>query len=301
MLSSTFTLKEKMTQSAKIITRFAPSPSGDLHLGHAYSAKLNYDFAQQNSGEFILRIEDIDHLRCKAEYEQSIIDDLAWLGLKWPTPVRRQSEHFSDYKAALERLENMGLLYPCFCTRKDIKNEIEESTRAPHMRPKLGPEGIIYPGICRDLTKEEQQQKIEAGIPHALRLDMKKALNLLDEPLYWTDLKTGKQQSDPELLGDVVLARKDFPTSYHLSVVVDDHIQNITHVIRGQDLYYASHFHRLLQHLLDLRTLIYDHHPLLTTKDGNRLAKRDKSITIKSIRESGVHPDQLDAMIKDYL
>jgi len=290
-----------MTQSAKIITRFAPSPSGDLHLGHAYSAKLNYDFAKKSGGEFILRIEDIDHLRCKAEHEAGILTDLEWLGLKWPTPIRRQSKHFDDYKEALDKLEGLGLLYPCFCTRKDIKAEIEESSRAPHMRPKLGPEGIIYPGICRELSENERREKFDAGIPHAMRLDMKKALALVPKPLYWTDLKTGEQLAEPELMGDVVLARKDFPTSYHLSVVVDDDIQNISHVIRGQDLYYASHFHRLLQHLLGLNTLTYDHHPLLTTPDGNRLAKRDKSITIKSIRESGVRPDELDALIKEYL
>jgi len=290
-----------MTQSTKIITRFAPSPSGDLHLGHAYSAKLNYDFARVNGGAFILRIEDIDHLRCKVEYEQSIFDDLAWLGLEWEVPVRRQSEHFDDYKAALQSLDEMGLLYPCFCTRKDIRNEIEESSRAPHMRPKMGPEGLIYPGICRGLSEEERASKIADGTPHAMRLDMEKALKLVSEPLYWTDLTTGQQLAEPGLLGDVVLARKDFPTSYHLSVVIDDHIQNISHVIRGQDLYYASHFHRLLQHLLGLDTLSYDHHPLLTTSDGNRLAKRDKSITLKSIRESGVGPDELGKLIKDYL
>lgn len=290
-----------MTQTDKIITRFAPSPSGDLHLGHGYSAKLNYDFAKIHGGDFILRIEDIDHLRCKPEYENSIFDDLHWLGLDWPTPVRRQSEHFDDYARALKKLEDMDLLYPCFCSRRDIKNEIEESARAPHMRPKLGPEGIIYPGICRHLTEDERATKKAQGIPHALRLDMEKALSYVGEPLYWTDLKTGKQKADPALLGDVVLARKDFPTSYHLSVVVDDHTQHISHVIRGQDLYYASHFHRLLQHLLGLRTPIYDHHPLLITKDGNRLAKRDKSITLKSIRQSGVRPQDLDTLIKEYL
>ncbi|MBL4603633.1 MAG: tRNA glutamyl-Q(34) synthetase GluQRS [Emcibacteraceae bacterium] len=290
-----------MTQTDKIITRFAPSPSGDLHLGHGYSAKLNYDFAEKHSGTFILRIEDIDHLRCKSEFEQSIFDDLNWLDLKWQTPIRRQSEHFDDYKKALDKLDQMGLLYPCFCTRKDIRSEIEDSSRAPHMRPKLGPEGIIYPGICRDLSHKEQTQKIADGIPHALRFNMAKALSLITEPLYWTDLKTGEQLADPEMLGDVVLARKDFPTSYHLSVVIDDHIQNISHVIRGQDLYYASHFHRLLQHLLGLNKLIYDHHPLLSTPDGNRLAKRDKSITLKSLRESGVRPDELDQIIKKYL
>ncbi len=290
-----------MTQSAKIITRFAPSPSGHLHLGHAYSAKLNYDFARKNGGMFILRIEDIDHLRCKLEYEKSIFEDLHWLGLSWPEPVRRQSEHFDDYQQALSKLREMNLLYPCFCTRKDIKKEIEESSRAPHMPPKMGPEGIIYPGICKKLTQKQIRQKIDDGVPHALRLDMDQALSMIKNPLYWTDLKTGKQKADPALLGDVVLARKDFPTSYHLSVVVDDHLQNITNIIRGQDLYYASHFHRLLQHLLGLKTPIYDHHPLLTTKDGNRLAKRDKSITIKSIRENGVKPDDLDALIQQYL
>lgn len=290
-----------MTQSDKIITRFAPSPSGDLHLGHAYSAKLNYDFALNNGGAFILRIEDIDHLRCKVEYENSIYLDLHWLGLKWPTPVRKQSEHFDDYASALNKLKNLGLLYPCFCTRRNIREEINQSARAPHLGPKMGPEGLTYPGICRHLTSSEQQEKMAAGTPHALRLNMEKALKLVNEPLYWTDLKTGEQVADPSLMGDVVLARKDFPTSYHLSVVVDDDIQNITHVIRGEDLYYASHFQRLLQHLLGLKTVTYDHHALLTTSDGNRLAKRDKSITIKSIRESGVRPDELDAMIIDYL
>jgi glutamyl-Q tRNA(Asp) synthetase len=290
-----------MTQTDKTITRFAPSPSGDLHLGHAYSAKLNYDFACVNDGEFILRIEDIDQLRCKTEYANSIIVDLHWLGLKWPTPTRRQSNHFEDYAKALQKLENKGLLYPCFCTRRDIREEINESSRAPHLGAKMGPEGLIYPGICKHLTDGERLQKIADGIPHAMRIDLEKAMSKIAEPLYWTDLKTGKQKAEPELMGDLVLARKDFPTSYHLSVVVDDDIQNISHVIRGEDLYYASHFQRLLQHLLGLKPVIYDHHPLLKTKDGNRLAKRDKSITIKSIRESGKSPVELEAMIKEYL
>ena len=290
-----------MTQTDKIITRFAPSPSGHLHLGHAYSAKLNYDFAIENNGEFILRIEDIDHLRCKTEYENSIFVDLHWLGLKWPTPVRRQSEHFDEYKKALKKLDDLDLLYPCFCTRKDIREEINESSRAPHMKPKMGPEGLIYPGICRHLSKEEREQKIAEGIPHALRINIEKAMALVEEPLYWTDLNTGTQKAEPEIMGDVVLARKDFPTSYHLSVVVDDAIQNITHVIRGEDLYYASHFQRLLQYLLGLSPVTYRHHSLLQTKDGNRLAKRDKSITINSIRNSGKSSLELGDMIKDYL
>jgi glutamyl-Q tRNA(Asp) synthetase len=290
-----------MTQSSKIITRFAPSPSGDLHLGHAYSVKLNYDYAMQNDGTFILRMEDIDHLRCTSHYEKSIIDDLTWLGVKWPLPVRRQSEHFSDYHKALEKLRGLGLLYPCFCTRKDIRDEVNESIRAPHFKPAQGPEGLLYPGICRDLSQAERDSKIKEGIPHALRLDMKLALTKINQPLYWTDLKTGTQKADPSLLGDVVLARKDFPTSYHLSVVVDDHLQKITHVIRGEDLYYASHLQRLLQDILGFDTPLYNHHALLTTKDGARLAKRDKSITIKSIIKSGLQPNEIDTLIKDYL
>lgn len=289
-----------MTQTDKIITRFAPSPSGHLHLGHAYSAKLNYAFAMENGGDFILRIEDIDHLRCKTEYENQIFVDLHWLGLKWPTPVRRQSDHFDDYAAALKKLSDMRLLYPCFCTRRNIREEINESSRAPHLGPKMGPEGLLYPGICKHLTEKEIQDKMAANIPHAMRLNMDKALELVNEPLYWEDLNTGRQKATPEVMGDVVLARKDFPTSYHLSVVVDDDIQNITHVIRGEDLYYASHLQRLLQHLLGLKTVTYKHHGLLKTKDGNRLAKRDKSITIESIRESGKHPEKLDALIAEY-
>ncbi len=290
-----------MKQSTTTKTRFAPSPSGNLHLGHAYSAKLNYDFAREHGGEFILRIEDIDHLRCKPEFEQSIFDDLRWLGLIWATPVRCQSEHFDEYAKAMKMLEGLDILYPCFCTRKDIRNEIEESNRAPHLKPKRGPEGVIYPGICRTLSSDVRTKKLAEGIPHALRIDMEKAMKLINEPLYWTDLKTGKQEADPALLGDVVLARKDFPASYHLSVVVDDHIQQISHVIRGEDLYYASHFQRVLQHLLGLNAVTYDHHSLLVTKDGNRLAKRDKSITIKSIKESGVLPDEINDLVQEYL
>ncbi|HRW30873.1 MAG TPA: tRNA glutamyl-Q(34) synthetase GluQRS, partial [Emcibacteraceae bacterium] len=265
------------------------------------SARLNYDFAKEHGGQFILRIEDIDLGRCKKDYETLIFDDLKWLALKWETPVRRQSEHFDDYRQALKKLDDMGLLYPCFCTRKNIREEIEDSSRAPHLKPKLGPEGLIYPGICKDLSDDERAGKLAKGIPHAMRIDMDKALSLAEVPLYWTDLKKGAQKADPAILGDVVLARKDFPTSYHLSVVVDDHIQKISHVIRGEDLFYASHFHRLLQHLLKLDTPFYHHHELLKSKDGTRLAKRDMSVTIRSIRESGIRPEELDDLIKGYL
>ncbi|MCP5381369.1 MAG: tRNA glutamyl-Q(34) synthetase GluQRS [Kordiimonadaceae bacterium] len=290
-----------MTQTDKIITRFAPSPSGELHLGHAYSARLNYDFAKKHGGQFILRIEDIDLGRCNKGYEEQIYEDLKWLGLKWETQVRRQSDHFDDYLLALNKLDDMGLLYPCFCTRKDIRAEIEESSRAPHLKPAFGPEGLIYPGICKNLSSDERAQKMADGIPHAMRIDLEKALSLLETPLYWTDLTRGTQKACPKILGDVVLARKDFPTSYHLSVVVDDHIQKISHVIRGEDLFYASHFHRLLQHLLNLNTPLYNHHALLKSKEGTKFSKREKSVTIKSIRESGVCPEEIDGLIKNYL
>ncbi|MEZ5757957.1 MAG: tRNA glutamyl-Q(34) synthetase GluQRS [Emcibacteraceae bacterium] len=290
-----------MTQTDKIITRFAPSPSGELHLGHAFSAKLNYDFAKKHGGPFILRIEDIDLGRCKKDYEVLIYEDLNWLGLKWENPVRRQSDHFDDYQQALKKLDDMGLLYPCFCTRKDIRQEIEESSRAPHLKSAFGPEGLIYPGICKNLSSDKRAQKLAEGIPHAMRIDMEKALSMLEAPLYWTDLSMGKQKACPEILGDVVLARKDFPTSYHLSVVIDDHIQKISHVIRGEDLFYASHIHRLLQHLLKLNTPFYNHHALLKSKEGTKFSKREKSFTIRSFRESGVVPEEIDDLIKNYL
>lgn len=285
----------------KIITRFAPSPSGYLHLGHAYSALLNYNFACDNKGKFILRIENIDHLRCNTKYEQSIYDDLTWLGISWETPVRRQSEHFDIYKDALNKLDNLGLLYPCFCTRKDIKEEIDDSSRAPHMSPMIGPEGVLYPGICKHLSNKERKQKLDENIPYALRINMDEALKYIEEDLFWTDLKTGTQKANPTIVGDAVLARKDFPASYHLSVVIDDHIQQVSHVIRGEDLYYACHFHRLLQYLLKLNTVVYDHHALLREKDGDRLAKRNKSASLQTMRKSGFDPLKIPTLIKEYL
>lgn len=264
-----------------IITRFAPSPTGRLHIGHAYSALFAYKTARDAGGKFILRIEDIDEGRCHKKFEDGIYEDFAWLGLKWEEPVRRQSEHMDEYKQALDKLAAMDLLYPCFCTRKEIIEEIERSGGAPHHSP----EGNLYPGTCRHLARSEKEDKIAAGKPYALRLDMDKAKALIGKDLYWHDRAAGKQLATPEIVGDVVLARKDIHTSYHLSVTLDDHIQGVTLVTRGEDLFYASHLHRLLQELLGLNVPEWHHHPLLTDEHGNRLAKRDKSISLQQLRE----------------
>ena len=281
-----------MNRPSQIITRFAPSPTGYLHMGHAYSAKRAHDFAKEQGGRFLLRIEDIDTGRCKPAYEQAIYEDLAWVGLTWETPVRRQSEHRNDYQQALKILDQQGLLFPCFCTRKDIRQEIENSGRAPHDITAHSPEGPLYPGTCRALTMTERQEKRAANIPYALRLDMAKALQqVTNQTLTWTDLEAGEQITTAEilnhLLGDTILARKDIPTSYHLSVVVDDHLQNISHVIRGTDLFHATHLHRLLQHLLGYETPTYLHHELLTDENGWRYAKRDNAKTLRFMRENG--------------
>lgn len=269
------------------VTRFAPSPSGRLHKGHAYSALLAYRTAQKNGGRFLLRIEDIDTARCKPEFTDGIFEDLAWLGLSWEKPVRIQSQHFTDYSNALHKLKAMGVIYPCFCTRKDIQAEIESAERAPHGLLR-GPDGPIYPGTCRGKSPDEQQSLITSGKSHAWRLDLAKALENISTPLVWHDQTEGEIAAAPELLGDVILARKDTPTSYHLSVVVDDALQGITHVVRGVDLYHATHIHVVLQRLLGIDTPFYQHHPLLLDDTGERFAKRNKSATLQSLRESGL-------------
>jgi glutamyl-Q tRNA(Asp) synthetase len=268
------------------VTRFAPSPTGYLHLGHAYSAL----FAEAAGGRFLLRIEDIDAGRCRPEFEDAIYQDLAWLGLEWETPVRRQSDHMADYAAALTRLGDMGLIYPCFCTRADIRAEIEAAGGAPH-----GPDGPVYPGTCRALPQGERRARIERGDPHALRLDAAGAAQQAGE-LVWRDDGTGEVAADAGLHGDVVLARKDTPTSYHLSVTVDDHLQGVSLVTRGEDLFAATHVHRLLQALLDFDTPSYRHHRLLTNAAGSRLAKRDRAVTIRALREAGKSPQQVRQM-----
>lgn len=264
-----------------IVTRFAPSPTGLLHLGHAYSALFAWRAAQAAGGRFLLRLEDIDRGRCRPELAAAILEDLAWLGLAWETPVRRQSEHFDDYRAALARLEAAGLLYPCFCTRKTIAAEIRRAGDAPH-----GPDGPLYPGTCRALSEDERQGRIAAGGGYALRLDVTAALARTG-PLVWFDRGAGRVEATPAVHGDVVLARKDVPTSYHLAVTVDDALQGVTLVTRGEDLFPATHVHRLLQALLDLPTPEYHHHPLITDETGRRLAKRDKAATLQALREAG--------------
>ncbi|MCW9001163.1 MAG: tRNA glutamyl-Q(34) synthetase GluQRS [Rhodospirillales bacterium] len=277
--------------STAAITRFAPSPSGFLHLGHAFSALFAENEARLTKGRFLLRIEDIDPGRCRPAFEGAIFDDLSWLGLEWETPVRRQSDHMADYRAALDRLDGMGLLYPCFCTRKEIQHEIAHAGRAPH-----GPDGPLYPGTCRHLHADVRQKSIAAGTPYALRLDMAKAEAAIDGPLYWTDRDRGTQRADPAAFGDVVLARKDIPTSYHLAVTVDDALQGVTLVTRGEDLLPATHVHRLLQELLGLPIPEYRHHHLLTGPDGKRFAKRDKAQTIRALREEGRTPAEVRRM-----
>ena len=270
--------------SGHFITRFAPSPTGYLHKGHAYAALTAYRRACNEGGMFILRIEDIDQTRCRPAFTQAIYEDLDWLGIKWPEPVRIQSQHFDTYRNALEKLKQLGLVYPCFCTRKDIIREIDNAPSAPH-----GPDGPCYPGTCRKLSNAEIDEKITSGKPHALRLNLRAALSIIYKPLGWHDEVHGFTKATPEILGDIVLARKDTPTSYHLSVVVDDALQNITHVIRGEDLLHATHIHVVLQTLLGFPVPIYHHHPLLTDNEGRRLAKRSGAISIRDTRMSRVN------------
>ncbi len=276
------------------ITRFAPSPTGLLHLGHAYSALFTAEQAETAGGRFLLRIEDIDTSRVKPEFEDAITEDLAWLGLEWGQPVRRQSDHFDEYKRALEQLEDRGLVYPCFCTRREIRAEIRNSGAAPHDAPDGG-EGPLYPGTCRRLGQAERQNRLGHGDPFALRLDSAKALEVTG-PLTWSDAEQGDIEASLDRMGDVVLARKETPVSYHLAVTIDDHLQGVSLVTRGQDLFSSTHVHRVLQALLGLDTPAYHHHRLLTSADGKRFAKRDRSLTIRALREAGNTPAQVRAM-----
>jgi glutamyl-Q tRNA(Asp) synthetase len=275
------------------VTRFAPSPTGRLHLGHAYSALFAYEAAR--GGRFILRIEDIDATRCRPEFERGIVDDLAWLGLAWEQPVRRQSEHMADYATALATLRDRGLVYPCFCTRAEIKAEIARAGEAPH-----GPDGPIYPGTCRALGEAERTAKIATGTPYALRLDMIRARERAGA-LEWRDRAHGTLAATPEIFGDVVIARKDTPASYHLAVTLDDHLQRISLVTRGEDLLASTHVHRLLQALLGLNTPLYHHHPLIRGTDGERLAKRAGAPTLRSLRDAGHSPEDVRRMALDAL
>ncbi len=307
----------------EIVTRFAPSPTGLLHLGHAWSAIAAHDRARDVGGRFLLRIEDIDGTRSREEYVGAIERDLAWLGLGWDGAVVRQSERLGLYDAALERLKALGLLYPCFCTRA----EIAASLSAPH-----GDEGPVYPGTCRHLGNGERVARL-AGEQHAWRVDMAKAIATLPRvpakagtqgqgrsasnpgllpsqehgnsggsglgtSLTWYDELAGTITATPEIHGDVILARKDAPASYHLAVTVDDAAQGVTHVVRGRDLFGATHVHRLLQALLDLPTPIYRHHALIGNAEGKRLAKRDRAPTLADLRDAGVDGPSLAAALR---
>ncbi len=272
-----------------IVTRFAPSPTGYLHLGHVRSALEGWRAARRDGGRFLLRLEDIDRTRCRDEYAAAIFEDLAWLGVDWDGQVRKQSEHFDDYRRALARLDALGVLYPCFCTRNEIRAEIARAGGAPH-----GDAGPIYPGTCRRLGTEEVAARLRSGIDYALRLDLARALALTG-PLDWIEGEC-RQQADTALLGDVVLGRKEFPASYHLAVTVDDAIQDVTLVTRGEDLAIATNIHRVLQTLLGLSTPHYRHHPMLTDAAGRRLAKREGAPTIRSMRERGITPSELIAI-----
>lgn len=271
------------------VTRFAPSPTGWLHLGHAYAAL----FAQEQAagGRFLVRLEDIDGTRARPEYEVAIFEDLAWLGLKWEEPVRRQSDHFDDYRAALAKLEALGILYPCFCTRREIQEEIALAGNAPQ-----GPDGPLYPGTCRNRSAGERAARIASGEAYALRLDVTKAMADVGE-LTWKDRAKGGFTARPDVFGDVVLARKDTPASYHLAVVVDDALQGITLVTRGEDLLEATHLHRLLQELLGLPVPEWHHHRLITDGAGRRLAKRDDARSLRSLRSAGWTPEQMKAAV----
>jgi glutamyl-Q tRNA(Asp) synthetase len=274
------------------VTRFAPSPTGWLHLGHAFSALFAYQSALAHGGRFLLRIEDIDFTRCRREFETDLLDDLTWLGLEWEWPVRRQAEHLQEYALVASSLQKRGLLYPCFCTRREILKEIESAGGAPH-----GSEGPLYPGLCRNLSEDERQSRIAAGQSFALRLDLAKAREVCGDKLEWVDLEQGTQKAQPELLGDVVLVRKDIGCSYHLAVVHDDALQGVTRVTRGMDLWEATHLHRLLQALLGLEVPDYHHHTLLTDLSGRRLAKRDNAETLRSLRQQGFSAAELKARL----
>ncbi len=272
------------------VTRFAPSPTGLLHLGHAHSALVAQAAARHAGGRFVLRIEDIDTVRCKAGFVDAILEDLTWLGLSWDGPVLRQRERQGAHAEALARLDALGLLYPCFCTRKEIRAEIQQAAAAPH-----GPAGGAYPGTCRRLTSAQRAARHAEGQPYALRLDVNAAHERVGFPA-WHDRHAGTATADLRPGGDIIIARKDIGTSYHLAVTLDDAAQGVTLVTRGADLIDSTPVHRVLQALLDLPVPEWAHHGLLADAAGRRLAKRDRSQGIRYLREAGYTPAQVRAM-----
>jgi glutamyl-Q tRNA(Asp) synthetase len=283
------------------VFRFAPSPNGYLHLGHAYSALLNFDFARAAAGRLLLRIEDIDTARCRPEFEAAIFEDLAWLGLTWETPVRRQSEHFGEYRDALERLAAQGLIYPSFESRAEIAKQVAEREElAPWPRD---PDGAsIYPGAAKSLSSAARDRLIESGAPYALRLDMAKACSCAGK-LNWIehgdgpDGQKGPVVASPEAWGDVVLARKETPTSYHLSVVIDDAWQGVTEVVRGLDLFWSTSLHRLLQELLGFPQPRYRHHRLILDGSGSKLSKATRATGLRELRAEGATPGEIRKLV----
>jgi len=283
------------------VFRFAPSPNGYLHLGHALSALINFDLARAVGGRLLLRIEDIDRTRCRPEYEAAIYEDLAWLGIAWEEPVRRQSEHHDDYRAALARLEALGLIYSSFESRAEITTLLAEREAAGAW-PR-DPDGApLYPGTAKSLLPAERQRRIEAGAPYALRLDLAAALARVGA-LDWAETgkgpagETGSVAAAPAAWGDVVLARKETPTSYHLSVVVDDALQGVTQVVRGQDLFWSTSVHRLLQALLGLPAPTYHHHRLVVGPDGRKLSKSTQATALRTLRQAGQKPADIREMV----
>lgn len=295
----------KGTYSAAI-TRFAPSPTGLLHLGHAVAAVAAHNLASQTGGEFLLRIDDIDAGRCRPQFEAAIYEDLKWLGFDWPEPVRRQSDCLAEYEAALQRLRALGVIYPCFCTRKEILAEAARAQGAPH-----GADGPLYPGTCRALVPDEIRARMQTGAIAALRLDSAKACGLGDKPLIFEEHgegpegEHGKILARPALLGDIVVARSGTAGvagySYHLAVVVDDAAQKISWVTRGRDLFFATHVQRLLQALLDLPAPQYLHHALAVDEAGKRLAKRHDALSLRHFRERGMTAAEVLAMARAVL
>lgn len=275
--------------AVKLRTRFAPSPTGLLHVGNAYSALICRQWAQTHDAELLLRIEDIDHTRCRDEFRSQMLDDLSWLGIGFSGETVRQSERHHLYREALEKLHEMEVIYPCFCSRKQIQHEVERSGVAPHIEDHVDP----YPGICRVIDRHQSKARMEHE-RFAWRLDVAKAMELVDSPVDWHDEHGCWHTASPIRFGDTVIARKDIGVSYHLAVVVDDAAQGITHVIRGEDLWESTAIHCLLQQLLGLPTPTYIHHPLVLNGEGERLAKRNRATTLKSLRDAGITADALN-------
>ncbi|EJC81493.1 glutamyl- or glutaminyl-tRNA synthetase [Rhizobium leguminosarum bv. trifolii WSM2297] len=280
-----------MSERQKPVFRFAPSPNGQLHLGHALSALLNRDMAEAAHGRLLLRIEDIDQARCTSAFEAGILRDLDWLGIGWKSPARRQSEHFPEYQAALHALIERGLVYPAFLTRGEVKARVTAYEATGRSWPR-DPDGTPhYPANDRERPKDEWRGLLTSGQKHAWRLDMRKALDLIGELLFWTesgDGRSGEIAAEPEVWGDVILSRSDAPSSYHLSVVVDDALQGVTHVVRGLDLFPATSVHRLLQVLLGLPQPVYHHHRLILDASGRKLSKSQGDSGIGELRARGM-------------